>query len=144
MFGVYTSLAALYREEMRILFWLGAASVALTAGYGAWMYRWFRRRRRTVRWAGTHLSLAAGSWFVWAFSWYFWLKGGAYWQGRVAEWHYIAFVVGGGGVALATALGLAVHHVPPRPRWTGRMAVGHLSAALAGALLWLSGMWPFR
>jgi hypothetical protein len=144
VFGVYRSLSALYWAEMRVLLWLAVAALAATLSYGIFLYHNFRRQRRRLGWTGIHLSLAVGTWFVWLFSWYFWVHGARYWRGRVAPWHYAAFLGAGLLLAAVSALGLAVHHLPFKPRRTPRLVLSHWMLAAAAACLWVAGAFAYH
>lgn len=141
---VYHSALHLFMAEMRILYFLQAFFALGAIGFGFVAFGRFRRRQRSLLWAGIHLAWVVLFWIFFLFMWYFWQLDYRFWRSRIAIWHYDLFLVSLGLGALVTTLGLILHHGKPRAGFTGRVSWLHVALALTTVALWGISGWPYR
>lgn len=143
MTHIFHSRLQLFLAEMRVLAWMDYILLALVLGMGVYTGLRFIRRRRSVLVSGLHLATAALAWLAFLGTWYFWQIDWGLWQGRVAYFHFLAFLAGGALLVAASTAGLILHHRKPDRRQTPRQLAFHVGTAVFGAVAVAAGMRVF-
>lgn len=141
---VYHSAMHLFLAEMRVLFFAQGFFAVGAIVFGLVVFQRFRRRQRSVLWAGIHLAWVVLFWIFFLFMWYFWQIDQRFWRPSIAAWHYDLFLISLVLGVVVTTLGLILHHGKPRAGLTGRVSWLHLVLALTTVGLWGISCWPYR